>query len=311
MSSVASICAGSVPVPFVMAGSFATNTAFALLASDGLVHHDQLEAGDRDVRGTGRPSGTQQDHRDDEQPRQTTHQDSPHGRRAEWVTRQPHLLAHQPSAPRGVQGCVSYGAKAASGVKDQSTAPSCPDCRSVVRCVSCGVAASARFTLDSQPRAPLRPPPPTVARRGTGAPASRNSTARPPAPVPRLRTTTPAARTALSSRATSTCTRGRPSRFPSAFARRSPARTRSAIRDRSSCAIAAMIVMLAIYRYHPMFQGANFEWWYPELGDDGKFQRAGFRAVVARRRRRHAYRQRHGAHRHERAQPGAHDRADR
>lgn len=30
--------------------------------------------------------------------------------------------------------------------------------------------------------------------------------------------------------------------------------------------------VLAIYRYHPMFQGADFNWWYPELGDDGKFQ---------------------------------------
>jgi arginine deiminase len=32
----------------------------------------------------------------------------------------------------------------------------------------------------------------------------------------------------------------------------------------------------AIYRYHPMFQGAAFEYWYPELGDDGKFQAADF-----------------------------------
>ena len=30
--------------------------------------------------------------------------------------------------------------------------------------------------------------------------------------------------------------------------------------------------VLAIYRYHPMFQGAGFNWWYPEMGDDGKFQ---------------------------------------
>ena len=34
--------------------------------------------------------------------------------------------------------------------------------------------------------------------------------------------------------------------------------------------------LLAIYRYHPMFQGANFEWWYPELGDDGKFNAQDF-----------------------------------
>jgi arginine deiminase len=29
--------------------------------------------------------------------------------------------------------------------------------------------------------------------------------------------------------------------------------------------------MLTIYRYHPMFQGAGFEFWYPHQGDDGKF----------------------------------------
>ena len=27
----------------------------------------------------------------------------------------------------------------------------------------------------------------------------------------------------------------------------------------------------AIYRYHSMFQGAEFEYWYPHLGDDGRF----------------------------------------
>jgi arginine deiminase len=32
----------------------------------------------------------------------------------------------------------------------------------------------------------------------------------------------------------------------------------------------------AIYRYHPMFQGQDFEYWYPELGDDGRFQAADF-----------------------------------
>jgi arginine deiminase len=32
----------------------------------------------------------------------------------------------------------------------------------------------------------------------------------------------------------------------------------------------------AIYRYHPMFRGAGFEYWYPELGDDGRFQAADF-----------------------------------
>jgi arginine deiminase len=30
--------------------------------------------------------------------------------------------------------------------------------------------------------------------------------------------------------------------------------------------------LLAIYRYHPMFQDAGFEFWYPERGDDGRFQ---------------------------------------
>jgi arginine deiminase len=32
----------------------------------------------------------------------------------------------------------------------------------------------------------------------------------------------------------------------------------------------------AIYRYHPMFAGADFEYWYPTLGDDGRFQAADF-----------------------------------
>jgi arginine deiminase len=34
--------------------------------------------------------------------------------------------------------------------------------------------------------------------------------------------------------------------------------------------------LLAIYRYHPMFRDANFEFWYPELGDDGKFRAQDF-----------------------------------
>jgi arginine deiminase len=34
--------------------------------------------------------------------------------------------------------------------------------------------------------------------------------------------------------------------------------------------------LLAIYRYHPMFQDAKFEFWYPELGDDGKFNTQDF-----------------------------------
>jgi arginine deiminase len=32
----------------------------------------------------------------------------------------------------------------------------------------------------------------------------------------------------------------------------------------------------AIYRYHPMFAEADFDYWYPELGDDGKFNRVDF-----------------------------------
>ena len=32
----------------------------------------------------------------------------------------------------------------------------------------------------------------------------------------------------------------------------------------------------AIYRYHPMFAEAEFEYWYPTLGDDGRFNVADF-----------------------------------
>jgi arginine deiminase len=32
----------------------------------------------------------------------------------------------------------------------------------------------------------------------------------------------------------------------------------------------------AIYRYHPMFAAAEFDYWYPELGDDGRFQAVDF-----------------------------------
>ena len=32
----------------------------------------------------------------------------------------------------------------------------------------------------------------------------------------------------------------------------------------------------AIYRYHPMFADADFEYWYPRLGDDGRFQAEDF-----------------------------------
>jgi len=37
--------------------------------------------------------------------------------------------------------------------------------------------------------------------------------------------------------------------------------------------------MLAIYRYHPMFRDAGFEFWYPELGDDGRFNAQDFGAA--------------------------------
>ncbi|MFL6131381.1 MAG: arginine deiminase [Nocardioidaceae bacterium] len=32
----------------------------------------------------------------------------------------------------------------------------------------------------------------------------------------------------------------------------------------------------AIYRYHPMFAGDDFEYWYPELGDEGRFHAEDF-----------------------------------
>jgi len=32
----------------------------------------------------------------------------------------------------------------------------------------------------------------------------------------------------------------------------------------------------AIYRYHPMFRDANFEYWYPRLGDQGRFEARDF-----------------------------------
>jgi arginine deiminase len=32
----------------------------------------------------------------------------------------------------------------------------------------------------------------------------------------------------------------------------------------------------AVYRYHPMFANAGVHYWYPELGDDGRFQAADF-----------------------------------
>ena len=68
--------------------------------------------------------------------------------------------------------------------------------------------------------------------------------------------------------------------------------------------------MFAIYRYHPMFKDAGFNFWYPKAAD-GPFKMEEFRAFIPRRRRRPADRQRHGVDRHVRAHPGRHDRADR
>ncbi len=34
--------------------------------------------------------------------------------------------------------------------------------------------------------------------------------------------------------------------------------------------------VLAVYRYHPMFRDADFNWWYPELGEEGRFNVADF-----------------------------------
>ena len=61
---------------------------------------------------------------------------------------------------------------------------------------------------------------------------------------------------------------------------------------------------------HPMFADADFEFWYPQLGDDGD-STARLRPRLARGRRRAADRERHGADRHERALPGPDDRAGR
>ena len=68
----------------------------------------------------------------------------------------------------------------------------------------------------------------------------------------------------------------------------------------------------AIYRAHPMFADADFEFWYPpEWATTRPVRDRRLRPGLARGRRRDADRQRHGAHRHERALAGPHDRADR
>ena len=67
----------------------------------------------------------------------------------------------------------------------------------------------------------------------------------------------------------------------------------------------------AIYRAHPMFAGADFEFWYPHEGAGRSLRDRRLRAVLARGRRRHADRQRRRADRHERALARPDDRADR
>ena len=69
--------------------------------------------------------------------------------------------------------------------------------------------------------------------------------------------------------------------------------------------------MAAIYKAHPMFAGADFEFWYPPLGDDDRFRDRGLRPGVARGRRRRDHRQRHGRDRDVRAHDRPDDRADR
>ena len=60
-----------------------------------------------------------------------------------------------------------------------------------------------------------------------------------------------------------------------------------------------------------MFQDAAFEYWYPELGEDEKFQARGLRPGVAGGRRRRDHRQGDGRHRHVRADDRPDDRAHR
>ena len=67
----------------------------------------------------------------------------------------------------------------------------------------------------------------------------------------------------------------------------------------------------AIYRAHPMFVEADFEFWYPHLGDDDRLETAGLRSGLDGGRRRHADRERCRVDRHERAHAGSHDRAGR
>ncbi len=67
----------------------------------------------------------------------------------------------------------------------------------------------------------------------------------------------------------------------------------------------------AIYQAHPMFSGADFEFWYPQRGAGRPIRDRRLRPLVAGGRRCHADRQRRRAHRHERALAGTHDRTGR
>src|SRR3989442_3885700 len=73
--------------------------------------------------------------------------------------------------------------------------------------------------------------------------------------------------TTMRSWCSDTCSLGRPNRFPSARARRRPARTLSTIRLRSSWAMAAMIVKIAWPRAEPVstcsrrLMNSTLRWW--------------------------------------------------
>ena len=69
--------------------------------------------------------------------------------------------------------------------------------------------------------------------------------------------------------------------------------------------------MAVIYRAHPMFADGGFEYWYPPMGDDDRFDTHDFGLSLTRGRRRRDHRQRHRGHRSQRADAGEDDRTDR
>ena len=69
--------------------------------------------------------------------------------------------------------------------------------------------------------------------------------------------------------------------------------------------------MAAIYRAHPMFAGADFEFWYPHAGRRRAVPDRGLRAGNVGGGRRRDHRQWSRGDRDVRADPGPHDRADR